>query len=208
MRSLCLFYKICKDHTPPYLHNFQSSYSFRTANDIPSFRVKHGLFKSSFLPSTIIKWNNLDYHLRNAASISVFKQNILKLIHLGPNKVCNVHKPTGLKLLIKLRLELSHLRTHKFSHNFSGCLDELCICGTNIESTNHFLLQCSLYLFERQTLMEKIGDVEISILDQNETYLCYTLLFGSNKLSDFKSVCIFSATIEYILSTEMFNVPL
>ena len=56
--------------------------------------------------------------------------------------------------------------------------------------------------------MEKIGDVEISILDQNENYLCYTLLFVSDKLSDFKNVCILSATIEYILSTEMFNVPL
>ena len=56
--------------------------------------------------------------------------------------------------------------------------------------------------------MEKIRDVEISILDQNENYLFYTLLFGSDKLSEFKNVCILSATIEYILSTERFNLPL
>ena len=61
---------------------------------------------------------------------------------------------------------------------------------------------------DRQTLVEKIRDVEISILDQNENYLFYTLLFGSDKLSEFKNVCILSATIEYILSTERFNVPL
>ena len=58
--------------------------------------------------------------------------------------------------------------------------------------------------------MEKIRDVEISILDQNTNYLCYTLLFGSDKLSDFivTIVCILSATTEYSLSTERFNVPL
>ena len=56
--------------------------------------------------------------------------------------------------------------------------------------------------------MEKIRDVEISILDQNEYYLCHILLFGSDKLSNFKNVRIPSTTIEYILLTERFNVPL
>ena len=56
--------------------------------------------------------------------------------------------------------------------------------------------------------MEKIHNIEISILDQNENYLCYNLLFGSDKLSVIKNVSILSAIIEYILSTERFNVPL
>ena len=162
----------------------------------------------AFFSSTIIEWNNLDYHLRNAPSINVFKQNILKFIRLGPNKVYNVHNPSRLKLFTRLCLGFSQLRAHKFSHNLSDYFDELCICGTNIESTNHFLLQYPLYLSERQTLMEKIHNAEISILDQNENYLCYTLLFCSDKLSDFKSVCILSATIEYTLLTEKFNAPL
>ena len=42
-------------------------------------------------------------------------------------------------------------------------------------------------------------------IDQNENYLCYALLFGSDKLSDFEKVWILSATIEYFLSTERFN---
>ena len=39
--------------------------------------------------------------------------------------------------------------------------------------------------------MEKVHDAEISIvdkIDQNENYLCYALLFGSDKLSDFEKV--------------------
>ena len=88
LRRLCLFYKIYKDQTPPYLHNlipknFQSSYSLRTTNDIPFFKVKHGFFKRSFFLSTIIERNNLDYHLHNAPSIRDFKQNIFKFIRLG-----------------------------------------------------------------------------------------------------------------------------
>ena len=133
LQRLCLLYKICKDHTPPYPHNFipknfQNFYSLRTTNDIPLFRVKHGFFKSSFFPSTITEWNNLDYHLRNAPFISVFKQNIFKFIRVGPNMVYNVYNPTVLKLLTRLHLGLSRLRAHKFSHNFSDGPDELCIC--------------------------------------------------------------------------------
>ena len=76
------------------------------------------------------------------------------------------------------------------------------MCGTNIESTDHFVLQCSLYLCKRQTLMEKICDVEISILDQNENCLSYTLFFSSDKLNDVKNLSRLNATVEYIMSTK------
>ena len=49
----------------------------------------------------------LNYYLRNAPAISVFKQNILKFILLDcPNKVYNVRNPAGLNLLTKFRLGL------------------------------------------------------------------------------------------------------
>ena len=50
--------------------------------------------------------------------------------------------------------------------------------------------------------MEKICDVEISILDQNENCLCYTLFFGSDKLNDVKNLSRLNATVEYIMSTK------
>ena len=116
--------------------------------------------------------------MRNAPSINVFKQNILKFIRPGPSNVYNVHNPTWLKLFTRLRLGLTHLRAHKFRHNFSDCPDDLCIFETNAESTNHFLLQCPLYSSERQTLMEKIRDVEISILDKMKItfFILYSLV--------------------------------
>ena len=206
LRRLGLFYKIYKDHTPPYLNNlipqnFQVSYSLRTTNDIPLFRVKYGPFKSSFFPSTIIEWNNLDYHLRNAPSISVFKQNISKFIGLGPNKVYNVHNPSGLKLLTRLCLGLSHLRAHKFSHNFSDCLDEFWICGANISSSNsHYIYPKGKPLWRKSVMLRFQFLIKMKIT--------FVILYSLVAISLVTLKTFAYSTIEYILSTEKFNVPL
>ena len=82
------------------------------------------------------------------------------------------------------------------------------VCGNDIESTNHFLLQCSLLLNKKQVLMNKIRDIDSSLIDQNESSVCYTLLFGKENMNDSENTHIVKATIEFILSTERFNVPL
>ena len=120
----------------------------------------------------------------------------------------NIYNPHGLKLLTRLRLGLSHLLGHKFNHNFSDWLDEICMCGKDIESTNHFPLQCSLFLKERQALMNKIRDIDSSLINQNENSLCYTFPFGKDDMNDSENAHILNATKEYILSTERFNVHL
>ena len=171
----------------------------------PTIKVKHRFFENSFFPATITEWNDLDYSLRNPPSINVFKQNILKFIRLGPNKVFHIYNPHGLKLLTRLRLGLSHLRGHKFNYNFSDCLYEICMCGKDIESTNHFPLQCSFFLKERQVLMNKIRDTDSSLIDQNEKSLCYTLLFGKENMNDSENAHILNAEIEHILSTGRFK---
>ena len=103
--------------------------------------MKQRFIENSFFPATITEWNDLDYSLHNAPSINVLKQNILKFIRLSPNKVFNIYNQHGLKHLTRFRLGLSHLRViHKFKHNFSDFPDEICMCGKDIESTNHFFL--------------------------------------------------------------------
>ena len=82
------------------------------------------------------------------------------------------------------------------------------MCGSNIESTNHFLLQCSLFLKERQVLMNINRDIDSSLEDQNENSLCYSLLFGNKNMNDSDKAHILNGTIESILSTERFNAPL
>ena len=82
------------------------------------------------------------------------------------------------------------------------------MCGKDIESANHFLLQCSLFLNERQVLRNKIRDIDSSLTDQNENSLCYTFLLRKENMNDSENTHVLKATIEHILSTEKFNVPL
>ena len=70
------------------------------------------------------------------------------------------------------------------------------MCGKDIESTNHFLLHCSLFLNERQVLMNKIRDIDSSLIDQNENSHSYALLFGKENMSDSEKTHIFKAAIE------------
>ena len=95
-----------------------------------------------FFPSTVIEWNKLDNNIRNSESVSAFKKQILKFIRPSPNSTFNVSNPHGIKLLTRLRVELSHLREHKFRHNFQDPPDPFCNCGRHIETTIHFFLHC------------------------------------------------------------------
>ena len=71
----------------------------------------------SFIPA-IIEWNDLDPSPRNSNSISVFKEKILNFLRPSPNSLFDCHSPKRIKLIIRLRLGLSHLREQKFKHSF------------------------------------------------------------------------------------------
>ena len=49
--------------------------------------------------------------------------------------------------------------------------------------------------------MNKIRDIDSSLIDQNENSLCYKLLFGKENMNDSEKVRICNAAIEYIFST-------
>ena len=113
-----------------------------------------------------------------------------------------------IELLTRLRVGLSHLREHKFRHNFQDSPEPFCNCGRHIETTIHFFLLCSNYSNQRKPLFEKISNIKHSSLNQNDSILVETLLFGSNGLNDEENACIIESTIEYIITTERFITPL
>ena len=133
----------------------KSRYFSRNSENIPQHGTKHYFFKKSFSPSTIKERNNL-LQIRKSKSISIFKSNILKFIRPKPNNVYYCHNPKGTKLLTWLRLGLSHLREHNFKHNFQDCLNSLCLCGNEIETSTHYLLHCPTYTNEILTPLNKI----------------------------------------------------
>ena len=100
-RKLGMFYKIFKSKSPQYLFKLipekTSSYVTRNAEHIPLLNIKHSFYKNSFFPSSIIEWNNLDPNLRPK-----------------PNSFFNCCNLKEIRLITRLRLELSHLCQHKF----------------------------------------------------------------------------------------------
>ena len=48
--------------------------------------------------------------------------------------IFDIYNPYGIKLLIRLRLGLSHLNERKFKHGFKEIINPICICGGAIES--------------------------------------------------------------------------
>ena len=207
-----MFYKIFKSKSPQYLFKLipekTSSYVTRNAENIPLFNIKHNFYKNSFFPSSIIEWNNLDPKLRNSENLSTFKNNVLKFIRPKPNSFFNCCNLKGIRLITRLRLELSHLREHKFKYNFQNCLNPLCSCGSSIESTSHFLLHCPIFHDKRHTLLSTLNNIDPKILESNDSYLTQTLLFGSTSFDSETNTLALNATIDYILFTERFEEPL
>ena len=174
--------------------------------NIPLLNVNHN-FKKLFFPSTIIEWNKLDPGLRKAESLSLFKTNILKFIRPSPNSVYNCHNPKGLKFITRLRLGLSHLREHKFKHSFQDTINPLCSCGLDIESIEHFL-HCPQFVNERRTLLSTISNINYKLLENTNSNLIQTLLFGNKSFDITDNTKILNATINFILLTKRFDKPL
>ena len=166
------------------------------------------ILKTHFCPSAITEWNQLHLNIRNLASLNTFKKKLLNFIRPFANSIFDVNNPLGIKLLTRLCLGLSHLHGHKFRHCFEDTLNPLCKSSKDIESTMYFFLHCTNFLIPRQTLFQKIRNIDDSILSQSETQLTQTLLYGNQNYHSSINKLIIISTIEYLISTETFKYSL
>ena len=132
----------------------------------------------------------------------------LRFIQPTPNRTFNCHKPIGIKLITMLRLRLSHLRDHKFKHNFLDCLNPICCCGQDIETTVHYLLHCPIFSDERSNFFNNIRSIDENVLSGSDPKISDTPLFGISSFNDTKNRSTLNITIDYILLTKRFDVPL
>ena len=165
----------------------------------------NNFFKNNFFPSAVIEWSKLNPAIWNAESSGIFKSNILKFIRLTQEVFFNCYNHKGIRLMTWLGLGLSHLREHKFNHNFQNCINPLCSCGMDIESTSHFFLHCPLFDDKRITLLSTLNKIDCKLIETNESSLIETLLFGNSLFDLKKNSLILNASIDYILSTKRFE---
>ena len=119
----------------------------------------------------------------NAKSYATFRKLLLRIGPPSPNHIYKIHDPLGLKLLTRIRLGLSHLNEHRFNHNFDSCINPLCSCSLEVESTKHFFLHCHHYTNIRKTLLNTVEMIDGSILNVNDDDLIEILLFGNCKFT-------------------------
>ena len=125
-----------------------------------------------------------------------------------PNSIYNIHNPLGVIYLTRLRMGFSHLKKHKFKHNFQDLIDPMCSCNSGIETAIHFFLHCAKFNTQRQTLLDNIATIDANILTENEDSIVNTLLFGKPNSENSFNKATLNALTEFILSTERFNNPL
>ena len=214
-RRLCAFWNIVKGDSPAYLINYlpaikMSRNPARTNLQLfSSIPVKTDYFANSFFPYCVNKWNNLDPDIRNVDKISSFKKALLGFIRPIPAATYNINDSVGLKLLTRLRVNLSHLNEHKFRHNFQDTLNPLCSCSLEPESIKHYLLHCHFYNVHRKTLLDSLYDIDESISNLSEANLIMLLLYGnSNLYSTSLNTKIINCTICYIKTSERFDIAL
>ena len=174
-RRLVYFFNIVSENLPEYLRFSlpvkQNSYDQARGNLFRNIKSNTEYFKNSFLPYCVNEWNKLGPESRNSTSNLKFKKGLLAFIRPESCSIYNIHDPLGLKLLTRLRVNFSHLREHKFRHNFLDIPNPLCSCSLEIESTNHYLLRCPFYAPLRKALLDNTKDIIGSISDLSDDKL-------------------------------------
>ena len=211
-RRLVYFFKIVSGNSPDYLRSMlpekQCSYNQDRGKLFRNFKINTEYFKNSFFPYCVNEWNKLGLELRNSLSISKFKKDVLTFIRPKMCPVYKIHDPIGLKFLTRLRVNLSHLREHKFCHNFLDTLNPLCSCSLEIESTKHYLLRCPFYTPIRKTLIDNITNAIGPISHLSDDKLVNLLLYGSDRYNTEQNSFVLKNTIVFLKSSERFDIPL
>ena len=127
----------------------QTNYSLRSvsASVIKPSLPRTKSFKNTFFPCCINEWNNLNVEIRNSKSVSALKK--ITKCEKKRNLIFSIYDPLGVKLITRLRYQFSHLNEHKFRHCFGDTLNAKCACGSEVETTEHFLLRCHVYSSQR-----------------------------------------------------------
>ena len=86
-------------------------------------------------------------------------------------------------------------------HGFTDTINPVCACRTEVETTEHFLLQCHFYCTVRLELFENIGKIDPNFLNLNEKGQVIVLLhsyqidkpksFNQNTLKNIMSLVSF-----------------
>ena len=127
----------------------------------------------------------------------MFRKKLLTFTRPLENDTYGIYDPLGVNLLNRLRLGFSHLRKHKFRHNFADTLNPLCSCTLEIEDTEHYFLRYQNNISFRTTLMNDLNNVNTSIASLNSNDFLRVILYGDKSFNKETNCKILTASIKF-----------
>ena len=208
--GLSLFQKIHKYQTRPLVRNcmseldYSKKYITRSKGGyapFPNYGVK---FKHSFFPYISNLWNKLEVSTQ-LLDLAEFKIQLKKELKPPRYKHFSKGSKLGNSLLTRVRLERSHLNSHKFNIGLSDSPE--CSCHAKTESSIHYLLDCFLYSGERQILFNLVEYYipSFKTMNRNEKYKVLVMGFDpENTEITQTNVTISIAVQKFIFETKRF----
>ena len=135
-------------------------------------------FSSTYFQNCPYEWNKLDLSIQLCENVLEFKRKLVQLGRPSKNCIFGIHDIIGTKLLTRLRIEFSDLRSYKFKHSFS-CSNPSCQCLTGIENNKHYLLHCPHFTTHRRKLLDQVSSLtNTDLIRLSSKELCDLLLYG------------------------------
>ena len=91
--------------------------------------------------------------------MNIFKKSIIGKKKKRKLLFC-IYDPLRVKLLVHVRLHLSHLNEHEFRYGFGATINLMCACGTDVETTEHFFLTYHFYSAQRFEFFENLEKLD------------------------------------------------
>ncbi len=207
----------------PYLYDLlpgtvgdRAGYILRNASKIDNVKTRLIISYNSFIPKTIRDYNSLfvahwqaDNNvntLENAVSIDSFKARYKKEYLRSPNPLYKLDFNNGNIHHTRLRLGLSHLRSHLFSHNLID--NPICqFCNLEPETIDHYIVRCPTYNNVRVRFLMDLANLldpqYIASLDDSK--IVEIFLYGDNELTYDTNKQLFSMAQSFLIDSKRFD---
>ncbi len=183
----------------------RTNYGLRNISNLSLIRTKHVKTYNFFIPKTIRDWNNLG-EIRECKSLEGFK-TMYRREHLRrPNPIYNIDHNEGNIHLSRMRMGLSHLSEHLYTHNIID--SPLCKnCGLENESVAHYLLRCPLFTTDRAVFLSELLNVlEGEYLRQlKDNDIVDLFLYGHSEFPYQSNLLLNKMSQTYIVNTKRFQ---
>ena len=157
--------------------------SHRYPGCFQTFRCRTTYVQNLFLPFTVAEWNKLDCDIKYIHFHVMFHKKLLTFVRPLENDTYGIYDSFGVRKLNRLCLGFSHLREHKFRHNFVDTLIPLCLCCLETEDTEHYFPRCQNNLSFRTTLINDLNNINTAITSLKLNELLRVILYGDESFN-------------------------